>query len=160
MNWVKLDAERFSDWKEQNINGVVVEVAASPYDIPEAVGGGCVETTPSLFMVEFFYPTQEQTRKVQAAPHIEVLVGLNSHRIYSIQTDLKALGAFSGAKPKPGTRFRVEKEIIQAIDGVSVAQNDRYADRYKLAKLIIASNRDRLFENIPEKVHGGASFSI
>ena len=116
------------------VHGVRVELALSPYDVPQGVRG-YKEKNSNYFVIEFKYLTDERTRTV---PHqnrgILVELGINSGRIYKIKLDFKALNCDT-----------VELRLKRLFEEELSPRAGRLADTYRLNEDIILNNRERLF---------------
>jgi hypothetical protein len=144
MKWLELNQIPLNEWRQEELNGVLVQVSVSPYDVPIAVRG-YPDSDPGWFVIEFKYATEEELRPAEGAPHIVLLLGKNSGRIYKIRINRKAL-----AVEKVGLELKVEKlqqEVSRAIDqALQTGATNRLSNTYDLTKKVILNNRKDLFQ--------------
>ncbi|HAU36861.1 MAG TPA: hypothetical protein DCX07_04000 [Phycisphaerales bacterium] len=142
--WQRLDdldmAEEIRDDK-----GVKIRLFLSPFDVPEAVRG-YYDQKSQRFRIEFRYVSEEAERIVEypREKYISLFVGKNSGRLLRIDVDVNSLKA-----PSVQIEMAVLEKVEDAIDELNRLVPDvRKHGNYDLAKKVIASNKDELFEEL------------
>src|SRR2546421_4344000 len=115
MNWIPLDIRQFTAWKPRELNGVMVEVCISPFDVPDAVAA-YPDKENGQFVIQFKYRTDEPlAEELIHTPHATVQVGKNSKRIYKIAVDVKSLTP----DQMVGLNLKVQSQFEQSIDDLA-----------------------------------------
>jgi hypothetical protein len=106
-SWINVEQSKFT--KELPLGkkkGVEFRIFVSPYDIPEAVRG-YMDRDNNRFVIEFRYILDEPLIKNKIDDKVTMFIGSNSKRIYSIESDIKALNV-----------NQVSLKIISAIESI------------------------------------------
>jgi|SRR5688572_17793081 len=150
--WIAIDSLPEANWKHETVHGVEIEVALSPYDVPQAVRGYMAGDS-QWFVIEFRYLTDERTSEKQVSETLIVTHGLHSQRIYAVKINVKALKTKAvGLKIKRGTQPGVtcfSESVAETIDKFSSLQPSRSSEKYELNKAVVKTRDRELFRDVP-----------
>ncbi len=124
---------------------VKIRLFLSPFDIPEAVRG-YRDAKSGKFRIEFKYVSEEEERVLEQPgnEYISLFVGKNSGRLLRIDVDVNSLKTSSVQ-----LEMAALEKVEDAIDELNRLVPDvRKHGNYDLAKKVIASNKDELFEEL------------
>jgi|GEM_PF-6764031 len=90
--WTAVDPARFAEFKRENLAGVDVTLAVSPYDVPDGIRAYYQDSLRRL-VIEFRYLGLEPYRRVRNADYVALRIGKNSERLYGVEVDVIGAGA-------------------------------------------------------------------
>jgi len=144
--WTPVNLSGMAGWKQQKIHGVTVEVALSPYDIPQAIRRWVDEKTKST-VFEFRYLTEERSREQKPVEGVTLSIGENSGRIYRLEIDSKL------AKGSPvSCALRIEEVAARAIDTFAREALPEMLDIYSLNKRALQEEAGQITDDDPSPV--------
>jgi len=147
-DWVAVDPSEFTTWEKKRLNGVMVNVSVSPYDIPEAVRAFRAPNS-NWFHIQLKYSIPEALTLEKISSDMEVVYGINSRRVQEIRIDLTHF-----PHQEQAALQKLQHAVWTAIDYVanqsrrSVTQS-RLGDSFSVTKDILTSRRN-LFEEATE----------
>lgn len=143
-----VDPSEFTTWEKKRLNGVMVNVSVSPYDIPEAVRAFRAPNS-NWFHIQLKYSIPEALTLEKISSDMEVVYGINSRRVQEIRIDLTHF-----PHQEQAALQKLQHAVWTAIDYVanqsrrSVTQS-RLGDSFSVTKDILTSRRN-LFEEATE----------
>jgi hypothetical protein len=90
--WIAVDPARFAEYRKENLAGVDVTLAVSPYDVPDGMRAYYQDSLRRL-VIEFRYLGLEPYRRVNKLPYVTLRIGKNSERLYGVEVDVDGAGA-------------------------------------------------------------------
>ncbi|OGP48322.1 MAG: hypothetical protein A3K30_03255 [Deltaproteobacteria bacterium RBG_13_51_10] len=92
-SWINIEQSKFAtEFNSKKDKRVEFRVFVSPYDIPEAVRG-FMDQDKKRFVIEFRYISDESVIEKKIDDNVNIFIGNNSKRVYSIEVDSQALHA-------------------------------------------------------------------
>lgn len=137
-DWIPIQPDEVKTAPVRKPANIEINLSLSPYDVPEAVRGYCMER--KKFVIEFKYINDEPTR-VERTDEFLVRVGRHTGRLYEIEVDADRLGARSV------TLKTLPEQIDSAIESLARRHEGR-RDNYNVAKEVLAERRDQLFQEL------------
>lgn len=111
-DWIKLDprtaAESFEP-QRRSLDGIQIELAVSPYDVPDAVRG-YINKDENNFVIEFRYLDDEAWKVTQLDSSIALRLGTHTERLYGLEIDLARLRN----EPQVNIAFTIQDSLKKA----------------------------------------------
>jgi hypothetical protein len=141
-NWITIDANQFNRIQKGERAGAKLEIAPSPYDLPEAIRAH-VEDSTGAFVIDIRYITSEPTAPQNAFP-LSVFRGSGSGRIYQI----KVL-----TPDDPEWTMDPLGKMHEALRSLETSENDSRNQSIAIVEEILQSEQENLFPNSWKAAH-------
>ena len=135
VRWIDIDPDEIDSKERGAKKGVHLEFSLSPYDIPERVRGFYCEDR-KRFVIEFRYMTEEPLVERKLTPHVTVMEGKGSGRLYDILVDVDALNV---------GRITAAIQEVEEVPGSQPASK-----REQLNSRLFETVRERVIPNVAE----------
>jgi hypothetical protein len=142
-SWQKLESKVLNEIQRDQLeskkdDGVTVELAVSPYDLPIAVRGA-FDKPKRRFVIEFKYIDQEDWSLQRSDEFIDLRIGKNSGRLYGIEIDADSLKA-DEVVLRVEARQHVNKALTELVSAPVKAR--RKVGNYKAVESILRRKPD------------------
>ena len=143
--WIELEAQEYL--RRGTVDADVhIEIAVSPYDIPEAVRG-YRDQSGGRFVIEFRYMTTEDEERKRENEFTFVRIGKRTGRLYAIEFDLTA----AGLQEIEGIYLRVRAPDIAGRSIELLEQEpgrEHRRENYRVARDVIFNEQNEIFSNL------------
>lgn len=139
-NWIKLQSLKLNPVRHENVSGTDVEVAFSPYDVPDAARG-YRDQANNCYVFEFRYISGDEPLEATLREEgVKVWTGKNSHRVYSLMVDasniqnrslivdtlrtrlgsaIEKVASIHSSTARSGN-YKVTRDVLDSSDGVEL----------------------------------------
>lgn len=144
-DWIALDqlAIARGSLESNSERGVRIDIAVSPFDVPEALRGS-FDATINRFVIEFKYMQDDPWIRQEGDEHLALRVGRHSGRLYGIEVDLAALDAAHLA-----LRLKVPEIVEEMLERMSAEKTPmKRRFNYRVLRNLVEQEEPKLFAEL------------